>query len=140
MTKRIVSVVFNNTSDRMRGVSRPYAYYTNDDSIKVDDYCVVHVSENGKEVDAGGFKVVRVVSDEESVECVKKASKWIVCKVDAETYFTRIDREKRKEILAAKIEREMEDFLRKNKYKALAEQNPAVAAIIAEMDELELEE
>ena len=106
-----------------------YAYLTEDTEIKNDD-CVVVDSPNG------GYKVVRVVSVEETIESVTKASKWIVQKVDDTAYKARIEKEKRKAVLELKLARAVEEARKKVDYSELAKLNPEIAKMVEEMNSI----
>lgn len=103
-----------------------YAYLTEDQTIKADDTVVVD-SPNG------GYKCVRVVSVEETVESVTKASKWIVQKVDDTVYKSLIEKQKRKAVLEAKLSKAVEEARKQVDYDALAKLNPAIAELVAEL-------
>lgn len=106
-----------------------YAYLTEDESIKNDDAVVVD-SPNG------GYKVVRVVSVEETVESVTKASKWIVQRVDDTEYKERIAKEKRKAVLEVKLAKAVEEARKKVDYNELAKLNPEIAKMVEEMNSI----
>ena len=131
--KRAVSVVFTTNGKK-------YAYFTDDDNIMVGDYVVVQIVSNGYNTDSAsdGFKVVKVVDVAPALSAERAATKWIIDRVDVAGFKARQERAEQRALIEAQIEKEMEEFLRRDRYRALAEQNPLVAELVAKLNELEV--
>jgi hypothetical protein len=129
---KIVQVKFANANGHVYN-SGLYAYYTNLD-LKEGDLAVVHVSAK----DAfGGYKVVKVASTEESVSGILNAHKWIISKVDVEAHEARMEREKRRAIIEAKLVKAAEVAHRNQLLTTLATHNPEINDLLAELKGLE---
>lgn len=113
---------------------KDYAYYTDDETIAKDDFVVV-VSPYGEVYDdesQGYVKVVKVVSVEETVEAITKASKWIVQKVDLAAYRERMKRIERLKLLDAKIEQAKKEAMRRLELKQLMDMSPELKQLVEE--------
>lgn len=109
------------------GTPKSYAYYCDIDGIAVGDAVVV-------DTPSSGLTVVRVVSIAPlTAEDVHKASKWIVDKVDVAAHNARREREARRKVLEAQLEKALEEALRKDRFTRLAELNPDLAPLVEEL-------
>lgn len=124
MTTRIIRVRFPNSH-----TSQTYAYYTDIEGIVEGDVVVVNAPSDG-------MTCVKVVSVEEDVDGIKKANKWIVCKVDVAAYEARKEAEQRKELLKAKLEKMKKEALERQTYDMLLTMMPEAAEIIEELKKL----
>jgi len=117
-----VKVKFGNTMSS-------YAYLCDIPGIAVGDHVVVDSPSNG-------LTVVKVVQIGDTVENVTKATKWIVDKVDVSAHKARLARIERKKLLEAQLEKALEEELRKDRYARLAQADAALAALVAEYNQL----
>lgn len=118
LSSRIVSVRYADTN-------REYAYFTDDASIVEGDKVVVVSPHNGPQI-------VTVSSVKETVGAIEKVREWIVCKIDLAAYNARKEREEKREILRAKIERAKKEALAAIDIADLATRSPELAKLIEE--------
>jgi hypothetical protein len=127
---RIITCVFAGNSNR-------YAYYSDDETILVDDYVVV-VSPNGatnhrSEAVDGFPTIVKVVSIEETLEGVLKVAKPIVCKINLTAYAARLEHDRKVEVLKAKIHRARKEAMENIELAKLAVLSPELGELVKEM-------
>lgn len=118
---KIIRVIFGTDYKQ-----RDYAYFTDDDTIEVGDTVVV-------DAPSSGLTCVKVVSLTETVESVERVGKWIVQKVDTKPYCARLEKEGRRKVLRAKIERAKEEALDAMALKEVAAISPELAAMVEEL-------
>ena len=107
--------------------AKGYAYYCDIDGVAVGDAVVV-------DTPSSGLTVVRVVSlVPDTAEDVHKVNKWIVDKVDVAAHNARREREARRKVLEAQLEKALEEALRKDRFARLAELNPDLAPLVEEL-------
>lgn len=128
LTARVVRCKFDDDN------RNSYAYFTDDPTIEVGDFVVV-VSPNGPGVrsDAGYPKVVRVTSTTETVESITKVREWIVCKLDLSGYAERREREEKRQVLIAKIDRAAEEARGRFDLQQLATASPELKALLDQL-------
>jgi hypothetical protein len=132
--QKIVRAVFEDG----RG-HKDYAYYTNDNSLVKGDFAIV-VSPFGNLYDdksQGYITVVKVISIEETVEAITKASKWIVQKVDLDSYREHMAQIARVKLLDAKIEVARKEAMHRLELKQLMDLSPELATLVKERLELD---
>jgi hypothetical protein len=142
MAKRIVLCKFryiNATGLREVQYNSPkdYAYYTDDDTIKVDDYCVVNVRASSPSI--SGLQVVKVVGVQETVEAIAKVFEWIIVKVPMDEYNARLEKQDKLKLLEVKIRKATEDARRMIEFEKLAETLPELKELVAEFKALSQE-
>lgn len=120
---KIVTVKFNPPH------SQGYAYMTDIEGVEVGDTLVVDSSN-------GGFNCVTVVSVEETVEGVEKATKWIVSKVDVAGYRERLAKIEKRKLLLAKLKKMQAEALEADQFATLIKLNPDAAALVEELKNL----
>lgn len=106
-----------------------YAYLTDIEGIEKGDTLVVDSPSNG-------FTCVTVVSVEETVESVTKATKWVVSKVDVAAYKERMQKAERRKVLVAKLKKMQEQALEKDMFSKLGELDPNAIPLIEELKKL----
>jgi hypothetical protein len=121
--KRIASVVFN---EAFNDNTKRYHYFTNDDSIKVGDICVVDSSPGYGVVEVKGF-----------VEKSGKATHWIVQKIDLEAHKANLERESQINEIKFQLKMMKEKVEEKMVWKMLAEQNKEAAELLKKLEDLE---
>jgi len=129
LTARVVRCKFDDDK-----FSRSYAYFTDDPTIEVGDFVVV-VSPSGPGVrsDAGYPKVVRVTSTTETVDGITKVREWIVGKLDLSAYTERREREEKRQVLIAKIQRAAEEARGQFDLQQLAATSPELKALLDQL-------
>jgi hypothetical protein len=125
---KVVSVKFPNTNP-YNNPNKTYAYSTDVEEIAVGDTVVV-------ESPSSGFTCVKVTAIDESDTAVTKATKWVVCKVDAETYKARVEREKRKGVILAKLAKIQKEILERDMFSQLAALDTDAAKLVEELKNL----
>lgn len=129
MTK-IVSVKFPHNNSYGRTVnSKTYAYSTDVEDIEVGDTVVV-------ESPSSGYTCVKVVGIDDSPVAVSKSTKWVVCKVDDTNYKDRLEREKQKGVLIAKLQKLQKEVMERNQFEELAKLDPEAAKLVEELKNL----
>lgn len=131
LTARIVSVQYTPGG-------RTYAYFTDDETIAVDDYVVVVApNSNGsgwRDDAADGYPlIVRVASVEETVNAIEKVREWIVSKVDLSGYVAKKAAREKQALLRAKIQRVAKETRDAIDLAALAAANPKLQELLAEL-------
>lgn len=129
LTARIVRCKFEDDA------RQSYAYFTDDPTIDVGDFVVV-VSPNGPGVratDIGFPKIVRVTSTTETVDSVAKVREWIICKIDLSGYAERRERDEKRRVLIAKIERAAEEARGRFDLQQLAANSPELKALLDQL-------
>ena len=119
---KTVKVMFDHAYD-----TRTYSYKCHDDSVEKGDQVVVDTPN-------GDSEVVEVVDVIDGVS--KTATKWIVCKVDRTEYAKRLAKEQRKREIKEILDDEKKKMDELLVYKMLAENNPAMEALLNELKEL----
>ena len=119
---KVVTIKFDERSNK-------YAYLTDIEDIAVGDTVVV-------ESPYSGYTCVTVVAVDDSAEAVTKATKWVVCKVDTAAYTARIEREKKRAVITAKLRKLKSDMLEANQFAALAAESPEAAKLVEELKKL----
>ena len=109
--------------------NKTYHYLTDIEGLQKGDYVVVDSPHRG-------YACVEVVSTEEDEIAVKHASKWVICKVDLEGYKARMEREKERKALIARLQKMQAEFLAENQFAMLAQTNPDAAALVEKLKEL----
>jgi hypothetical protein len=108
---------------------KAYAYMTDISDVAVGDTVVV-------ESPHSGFTCVKVTAIDESATAVTKATKWVVCKVDAEAYRARVEREKQKGVILAKLLKIQKEVLERDMFSQLAALDPEAATLVEQLKNL----
>lgn len=120
---KIVTVVFDEFSNN------PYAYYTDIENLTKDDLVVVQVK--NKQKSPLGFDIAKVYQVEGlMVNEIKRAEKWIVCRVNMDEFNKRMERERCAQEIRNKLrarKEEAEEFLI---YEALAKKDPEIQNLL----------
>lgn len=111
------------------GSVKTYVYQTDIEGIEVGDTVVV-------DAPSSGMTCVKVVSVEESADSVTRATKWIVAKVDVQSYKDRLEADKRRATIIAKLRKRQAMILENNMYAQLAEMDPEAKALVEELKSL----
>lgn len=69
-------------------------------------------------------------------ECSKRATKYVVCKIDDKEYLARIEKDKLKAKIVAKLEDKKKQIEEEAIWKYLADQDPEAAALFKELKSL----
>lgn len=109
--------------------SKTYVYQTDIEGIEEGDTVVV-------DAPSTGMTCVKVVSVEESADSVTRATKWIVAKVDVQSYKDRIEANKRRETIIAKLRKRQSVILENNMFAKLAEMDPEAMKLVEELKSL----
>lgn len=126
-TTRIVQVSFN----RQNGMRlERYAYMTDIADIDVGDVVVVDSPNSG-------LTLVTVETLEETPESVSKATKWIVDRVNVKAYHARLERDKQRGLILAKLKKEQARVLEANQFAELAKLSPEAAALVEQLKGLD---
>lgn len=122
---KIVSVKFPAVFSYSGSNNKTYVYMTDLD-VDVGDTVVV-------DSPSAGFTCVKVTKIDEDAVAVSKATKWVVCKIDAEAYKARIEREKQKGVIIAKLQKLQKEILERDQFAQLAALSPEAAALVEEL-------
>lgn len=109
--------------------NKSYAYLTDIGGLKAGDHVVVDSPNSG-------YTVVLVTSVEETADAINKATKWIVSKVDVEGYQQRLERQKERETLMAKLKKMQAEMLERDQFATLAATNPEAAELVKRLKSL----
>lgn len=109
--------------------ARVYNYACFDDSILIDDICVVKTAHHG-------FSLARVVTFLEKDKEAVGAGREIVCKVDFSAYEARVETRKRREQLKADMQLKAAQMQELAVYQMLADKDPEMAAMLEEYKRL----
>jgi len=106
-----------------------YAYLTDIEDVHVGDTLVV-------DAPTSGYTCVKVVSVEETVESIEKATKWVVCKVDTAAYRERLEKIEKRKLLTAKLKKMQQEALEADQFATLVKLNPDALALVEELKAL----
>lgn len=119
---KTVTVKFNTSSTL-------YAYLTDIEGIEIGDTLVV-------DSPTSSYTCVKVVSVEETVESIEKATKWVVCKVDTAAYRERLEKIEKRKLLTAKLKKMQQEALEADQFATLVKLNPDASALVEELKAL----
>jgi hypothetical protein len=112
--------------------SRTYDFLTDDENLKPGDMVVCHVNSNGfRGLSIGEVKTFKTRS--------AKATNWLVQKVDLTAHQERIDRHERMQDLKAEMDARYKKDSELEKYRRMAERDPAMTEMLQEYEKLQLE-
>ena len=130
MRSKIVAVTFNDRSDYYTGRSGPgkHYHYLTDIDVQVGDTCVV---------DAPGGAALVTVRSLEPVGGIRKATKWIVDRVDRSGFEARERAREELADLRVEAERELERVMVAEQRALVAAKYPLLAATLVRIEQLE---
>ena len=108
---------------------KTYAYLTDIDDVSVGDTVVV-------ESPHSGMTCVVVKGIDDSAEAISKATKWVVCKVNDTAYRARIEAEREKAKILAKLQKIKAQVLEQNQFEELARLSPEAADLVKQLKTL----
>lgn len=108
-------------------------------SVTIGDFLVVE--------DSHGLTIVRVIAvfkedellSKKGMRASNKATKWVVDKIDTDSYEKRIDSSERQRLITTKIAQARKSEEERAALKELAKSNPAIAKMVAEIESIHRE-
>ncbi len=108
---------------RFSGTGPLYTYLTDIEGIEVGDHVVV-------DSPSTGYTLVQVAATDETLEGIKKATKWVVDRVDVGAYEDRLRKETERAAIVAELKRIQSRVLEENQFAALAAASPEAFELV----------
>lgn len=105
---------------------KDYDYYTEEENLKDGDLVVVHARDD--------FELAYFSRYDEGED--DRDLKWVICKVDLSMHYGRIARKEKEKVLKEKLKKEAAKAQELQVYRILAKENPEIAALLNELDNL----